>query len=682
MDSVPRLRGRGREFAVLAAAACASVALGWAGATVNDGLATAGEVAVARLSSAVEETVKAEWQRMLRASELPVEPAGEVFRWKLGRHVLFDLSFDGRESWTEPPGTDPGSGEPLEWETLVDPQSGEMRLGSDAKPHEPSVYRTLLEEAERRELVEHDDAGALELVLEALEKGPDKDSRPYTGWLRALQLAARLGRDDVVRAQWERLSETEALPESAEFFRLIPCRVLAWMSLPTGLQRPIPPSTVLDDEQLERLAIYGDRLDLGSIDEPSARFELSPMAQVVCERMGLELPPFDRRKVDALERVGALPQNVIEDLWTLQSFAGRPLLLRREDQELTAFFYRPDDLRDSLREHSALPAGFHLDFEGDREELGLSVRPRALLIDFNGDSSDTGKAVQPRQALPSGGIGFTLRHSDPSSLGKAEASRLKLLRGALFALAFACAAGGVLTARLLARQRKLAALKTAFVAGVSHDLRTPLSAILLLTENLESGAAGADPTRTHQALRKEATRLRRLVDDVLDFSRMERGQATRIEREDVELGAFLDELAAEFGARVEAAGRPFEFQRGPLPASANLDAHAVRRALENLLDNALKHGAGTVRLGCAAADGHLRFTVADDGPGVPAAERERAFEPFERLGATNGHVGGTGLGLAIVRAIARGHGGEARICDAVAGVGAVFELDLPLEEPA
>jgi len=310
-----------------------------------------------------------------------------------------------------------------------------------------------------------------------------------------------------------------------------------------------------------------------------------------------------------------------------------------------------------------------------------SALPPFFVLDFDGTDETSGVALRPRVSLPDSPYAFTLRHPDPAGLGRAEASRLKILRGALFTLAFACAAGGFLCARVLARQRKLAELKSAFVAGVSHDLRTPLASILLLAENLETGVAGdADRARYHGALRKEATRLRRLVDDVLDFSRLERGEAPRLEREGLDLGRFAGELEEDCRARVEAEGRAFTCERGSLPESASLDAHAVRRALENLLDNALKHGSGAVRLSLASAHGRLVFAVADEGPGVPATERERVFEPFERLNGTNGHTGGTGLGLAIVRSIARAHGGEARVRAGEDGTGAVFELDLPLEE--
>jgi len=104
----------------------------------------------------------------------------------------------------------------------------------------------------------------------------------------------------------------------------------------------------------------------------------------------------------------------------------------------------------------------------------------------------------------------------------------------------------------------------------------------------------------------------------------------------------------------------------------------VRRALDNLLENALVHGAGAVRLTSALEHDRLVLVLADEGAGVAARDRERVFEPFERAHAANGHAGGTGLGLAIVRAIARAHGGEARLRPSETG--AAFALELPLAE--
>jgi signal transduction histidine kinase len=629
-------RPRARELLVLAAGLLAAAALAWAGVTVHDGLRTAGEVAVARLAGTVEDTVKAEWQRMLRASEPPVVPAGETFHWSL---MVFA------------PRLRHNNGRPAD-----------RRVKRAELEGSPSVFSTLLEEAARLDLVEQKPEEALRVVQEALAKEPPPELRPE-GWLLALQLAVKVGNADLARTQWEHLQELGrrrgTWTQDDETW--IPYSLLGWMALPEAMRAEVPSEEIVSAVELEELFLPDDQLTIGPLDEPTAHFEPAAMLVVVCERMQRALPSLERRKVFALESLGTLPEVLEDGRWHLEAIAERPFVVRRVGDQVTGSFYARRELQEALADRSSLPAGFQLDFAGGMEDLGPAVRPRTRLPDSDYE--------------------FTLRHADPASLGKAESARLRLLRGALFALSLACAAGGFLTARLLARQRKLAELKSSFIAGVSHDLRTPLASILLLAENLESGvAAGADPARYHRALRKEATRLRRLVDDVLDFSRLERGQAPKLEREELDLARFAAELEEDLGARVREQGREFGCERSELPASAALDAHAVRRALENLVDNALKHGRGAVRLGFAVDSGRLRLTVADDGPGIPAAERERVFEPFERLSA-NGHVGGVGLGLAIVRSIARAHGGEARVRareQTGAGAGAVFELDLPL----
>lgn len=623
MDLPAALRRPARELFVLALGSAAGLALAWAGATVHEGLRTAGEVAVARIAGGAEDAVRAEWERLLRAAEPPLAASGETFRWSVGEALL---------------------------EPSVAPSPAPA-------PGRPSVAATLLEEAEHRELVEQDPTGALDLVLEAREKAASDPERDLAQ-LRALQLAARLGREDLVEPSWEAL---RAAP-LGEVREGLPLRLLAWLSLPPGLRASGSDRPVLSESELEGLFLAEDSLVLGPPEAPEARFEPAALLVLVCERGDFHPPPLARRATAALAKAaGGLPEIEEEGRWQPLELLDRPFLARREGATVTGFFHAPRALSEALVARLALPRGFALDFTGANEALGVSLRPPF--------------------ALPGSDLAVTLRHADPEGIARAESSRLRLLRGALFGLAGTAVAGGFLTARLLARQRRLDALKSAFIAGVSHDLRTPLASILLLAENLEDGVvAPAARARYHRALRREATRLRRLVDDVLDFSRLERGRAPELQCEVLDLAPFLDELEAELGARVGEAGRAFRCERGALPETATLDAHALRRALANLVDNALKHGRGAVRLDVSARAGRLRFGVEDEGPGVPVPDRERVFQPFERRTGEGGHVGGTGLGLAIVRSIARAHGGEARVAAATGGSGARFELDLPSEE--
>lgn len=663
MKSGSHSRGRAREVAVLVAGSASCAALLWAGATVHGRLRTEGEVAVARVAGEAADTVVAEWERILRAREPPVPSAGEVFWWTTNE-------LHAPRLWL--PATAPLA-------PAVDPPSAYVWAESPSMPTTATfalwscdefevVFDTRLEEAERREL-EGDLPGALELVREALAKETNP-RRLARSWLWELQLRARLERRDIVEEDWERLRRMAS--EEWVIHRLsvderrcgldVRTRLLAWLALAPEMQAAEPGRSLVTLEEVERLFLSEDRLTPGTPEQPE-RFELSPTLALLLERMNLELPSLERRKLLSFHRTESLPtKNVVEHRWLCTEVGRYPFFLRRDGHQLTGFFYAADALKEAVRSRSGLPLGFHLDLEGDDDSLGLAVRPRT--------------------DLPDSPHAFTLRHSDPDRIAREASSRLALQRIALIGLAFACASGGWLTARVLARERELADLRSAFIAGVSHDLRTPLASILLLAENLESGAAEASGRpRYHAALRKEAMRLRRLIDGVLDFSRLERGQGPRIERESVELGRLLDELEVDCRTRVEEVGRAFTCARAPLPARGSLDAHAVRRAVDNLLDNALKHGHGAVRLACSASDGRLRLSIADDGPGVAPGDRERIFEPFERLHASEGHGGGSGLGLAIVRAIARAHGGEARVRADGAGVGSVFELDFLLEDP-
>jgi signal transduction histidine kinase len=209
----------------------------------------------------------------------------------------------------------------------------------------------------------------------------------------------------------------------------------------------------------------------------------------------------------------------------------------------------------------------------------------------------------------------------------------------------------------------------------------------MLAENLEENRVSETAARERYAslIRREAERLRRLVADVLDFSRLERGRQLELRRESRALEALLAELsdAAREWAHKHGIELTLELAAdGAAATSVHVDAEALRRALENLLDNARKHsGSNQIALSASTQGGALRLEVRDRGRGIPVEQRATVFEPFERLESTNG-AGGAGLGLAIVREIAREHGGEARALEPLDGVGARLAIELPLEQPA
>ncbi len=223
----------------------------------------------------------------------------------------------------------------------------------------------------------------------------------------------------------------------------------------------------------------------------------------------------------------------------------------------------------------------------------------------------------------------------------------------------------------------------AFVADASHELRTPLTVI---QGQLEVLAAQAHPSpeevrRVEQLVSAEVSRISRLVDDLLVLARSEQTEFLRVEQ--VPLESFVSELWDGF-AVLEAERR---FELGPVPdGRLRADPDRLAQALRNLVRNAIEHteeGAGRVLLHVErAGPGRVRFVVQDDGPGIPADQREAVFERFHRTDAARDRAsGGTGLGLAIVKAIAEAHGGTVRAAGAATG-GARIELELPGFTPA
>lgn len=216
-------------------------------------------------------------------------------------------------------------------------------------------------------------------------------------------------------------------------------------------------------------------------------------------------------------------------------------------------------------------------------------------------------------------------------------------------------------------------LKTALLRSISHDLRTPLTSIIA------GGAALGSPTTTSEereelsaAVVSEGGRLSRLVENLLDMSRLEAGKA-QPRSEPIDIAEVLDAARAAIG-RPEVVRLAVDRE---LPL-VDADAAQLERAFANLLENAVRHGGGRpVLVKSMPLDDKITVRVVDQGPGIPESERRRIFEPFQH--GEGGSGGGAGLGLAIAKGFIEANGGEITV-DSVVGQGSSFVVSMPCRE--
>jgi signal transduction histidine kinase len=218
------------------------------------------------------------------------------------------------------------------------------------------------------------------------------------------------------------------------------------------------------------------------------------------------------------------------------------------------------------------------------------------------------------------------------------------------------------------------ALERNFLMSVSHELRTPLTAIRGHVSALLEGVVDDAESRTHslEIVEAEAQRLERLVGDILDLAKLEAHRFT-VTREEVDMETLLDRAYETFTE--EARRRSIEYRREVRAAPViHSDGDRVLQIVDNLLSNAFRHtpDGGRIQLELAQANGTVRVTVEDTGPGIPVDQRERVFRPF----VSGDSAGGTGLGLAIARELSAALGGRIDL-DSEVGRGSRFELVLP-----
>jgi signal transduction histidine kinase len=278
--------------------------------------------------------------------------------------------------------------------------------------------------------------------------------------------------------------------------------------------------------------------------------------------------------------------------------------------------------------------------------------------------------------------GFTVAASIDSDvshqivIGGLPKSRVPLFAGLL-----ALNAGLIVTAILqLRRETALQQLRDEFVSSVSHELRTPLTQIRMFTETLllERIRSSEEGRRSLEIIDREARRLSQLVENVLQFSRAD-GRVGSLSKEKRELAPLIQEIVDDFESTVDSSQAQFEC-RMRAGLMANVDPDAIRQILINLLDNAVKYGRGRqqVIVSLTAQEGKALLSVEDEGPGIPAADRQRVFEHFQRLERDRqSAIAGTGIGLSVVKDLVGRHGGRCWVTTGDRG-GAKFIVELPL----
>ena len=297
-------------------------------------------------------------------------------------------------------------------------------------------------------------------------------------------------------------------------------------------------------------------------------------------------------------------------------------------------------------------------------------------------AGESGETIVPAAVEPAAGAAageaplaplfppWRVRVAPAAGAAAGGGARFATLGGVLFGLLLcSLVAGGAVLLRAARRERRDAMRKTEFVSNVSHELRTPLTSIRMYSELLaEDRIAGTERRRRALGtIAAESIRLSRLVNGVLDFSRLEQNRR-KYDLEPVDLGELLAEMQdAERTAR-----------DGPA-AVALADRDAVRQIVLNLLDNAAKYapGAPPETETEVLPDGRAALRVMDRGPGVPPRAAKKIFDRFYRVDdSTTSETSGNGLGLSIARRLARGMGGNL-VYRPRPGGGAVFELTLP-----
>jgi signal transduction histidine kinase len=321
--------------------------------------------------------------------------------------------------------------------------------------------------------------------------------------------------------------------------------------------------------------------------------------------------------------------------------------------------------------------------QGDNNQCAIMVHPKgettplAASIGWDGGVPEVERNME--SVFPGLTLAIKLRGTTLEAIGQHFARTSFLTLGALSLI---MAGGIVLTYRNVSKEMALARLKSDFVSNVSHELRTPLSLIRLYAETLEMGRL-TSPEKYQEyycIIRKESERLTALINNILDFSRIEAGRKEYDFRE-TDLRELVRNTLDSYRYQIEQHGFAYEERIDDVPP-LRVDREAMARSLVNLVNNALKYSQDRKYLGVNLyrENGSVKLEVIDHGIGIPPQEQHKIFEKFYRVGDPLVHnTKGSGLGLSLVRHIVQAHGGEILV-DSAPGEGSKFTIALPVKQ--
>jgi signal transduction histidine kinase len=281
-------------------------------------------------------------------------------------------------------------------------------------------------------------------------------------------------------------------------------------------------------------------------------------------------------------------------------------------------------------------------------------------------------------AFPRLMLGVKYQGTSVEEMGRTWVRRSFILLGILSLLMIG---GLILTKHVVSKEMAVAKLKSDFVSNVSHELRTPLALIRLYAETLELGRITTKEKKQqyYRIVRKESERLTALINNILDFSRIEAGRK-EYEFRETDIAGLVRNTIDSYRYQIEQQGFALEEKIDDTVPPVKVDREAIARALVNLVNNALKYSADEKYLGVKLyrENGAVKLEVADKGIGIARRDQGKIFEKFYRAGDPLVHnTKGSGLGLSLVRHITEAHGGDISV-ESAPGAGSKFTLSLPL----